>query len=296
MTPPRRVLPGATYLITRRCTQRQFLLRPSDEINRIILYVAAYAAQRSGVQLHAICALSNHYHVVATDPEARLPEFLATLNKLTAKCINASYGRWENLWSSEPPSAVRLVGGKDVLGKVAYTLCNPVSSFLVRRGERWPGVRLSWLDKSRRVARPDVFFRDNGPMAEHLDLVLVPPPGFAHIDAEHLASVVGRILERREAFFRAKAKRLRIRFLGAARVRRQRVTDVPTTREPRRGLSPRVACRDKWRRVEALARLRAFAESYRLAWTRWRLGVRDVVFPAGTYAMRVHQGVACDTG
>ncbi|RMH41184.1 MAG: transposase, partial [Deltaproteobacteria bacterium] len=28
------------------------------------------------------------------------------------------------------------------------------------------------------------------------------------------------------------------------------------------------------------------------AYERWKRGVRDVVFPAGSYAMRVYQGVA----
>lgn len=296
MTAPRRVLPGHTYLITRRCTQRQFLLRPSKQVNEIIRYVAAYAALRSGVRLHAVCALSNHYHIVATDPDARLPEFMATLNKLTAKCINASYGRWENLWASQPPSAVRLVSAKDVLSKVAYTLCNPVSSFLVARGDQWPGVRLSWLDGHRLVERPRVFFRPEGAMPEYIKVELHPPPGFEEVTPQRLASTVRRLLDRRDAYFRNKAKRMRVRFLGAARVLRQRPTAAPRTVEPRRRMSPRIASRDKWRRVEALARLRVFLDRYRHAWAQWRLGVRDVVFPSGTYAMRVHQGVACETG
>ena len=31
MSIPRQVLPGSTYMITRRCTQRQFLMRPDRE-------------------------------------------------------------------------------------------------------------------------------------------------------------------------------------------------------------------------------------------------------------------------
>jgi hypothetical protein len=53
MTAPRQVLPGTTYLITRRCSQRQFLLRPSDVTNSIFLYVLALAAKRFGVEVHA---------------------------------------------------------------------------------------------------------------------------------------------------------------------------------------------------------------------------------------------------
>ena len=41
MSYPRQVLPGMTYLLTRRCTQRQFLLRPSAQTNAILLYCEA---------------------------------------------------------------------------------------------------------------------------------------------------------------------------------------------------------------------------------------------------------------
>ena len=32
---PRQVLPGQFYMVTRRCTQRQFLLRPDRELARL---------------------------------------------------------------------------------------------------------------------------------------------------------------------------------------------------------------------------------------------------------------------
>lgn len=62
MTVPRCILPGTTYLVTRRCAQRQFLLRPSAETTAIFRYVLALAVHRFGVQLHAACVLSNHFH------------------------------------------------------------------------------------------------------------------------------------------------------------------------------------------------------------------------------------------
>ena len=109
MAHPRRVVPGETYLITRRCYQRTFRLRPCAETNSIFLYCLAFAAQRTGVVLHAVCVMSNHHHLVVTDTCAVLPEFLRELHRLTAKAINAAQGQWENLWAAEPCNAVRLV-------------------------------------------------------------------------------------------------------------------------------------------------------------------------------------------
>jgi len=42
-----------------------------------------------------------------------------------------------------------------------------------------------------------------------------------------------------------------------------------------------------------LSRLTEFLRAYRDAWSAMRAGVRDVLFPAGTYALRVFHGVRC---
>ncbi|MCA9676821.1 MAG: hypothetical protein KC464_17435, partial [Myxococcales bacterium] len=59
----------------------------------------------------------------------------------------------------------------------------------------------------------------------------------------------------------------------------------PTSREPRRGLQPRVAARSVWARIEALQRNRAFIDAYRAARAAWLAGL-DAVFPPGTYWLR----------
>ncbi|MBK6849276.1 MAG: hypothetical protein IPG96_17695 [Proteobacteria bacterium] len=76
MSLPRPVIAGETVMITRRCTQRQFLLRPSAAVNRILGYCLAVAAERYGLRLHAFCAMSNHLHVVATDVHGNPPGVL----------------------------------------------------------------------------------------------------------------------------------------------------------------------------------------------------------------------------
>jgi putative transposase len=61
MTLPREVVPGGFYLVTRRCTQRQFLLRPDDQTNNAFIYCLGEAAQRFGVDVVLATAMSNHY-------------------------------------------------------------------------------------------------------------------------------------------------------------------------------------------------------------------------------------------
>jgi putative transposase len=202
---PRPIIPGSTYLITRRCTQRQFWLRPCALTNQIVRYCVAFASSRYGVQVHALCVLSNHWHCVVTDPKANLPKFLQWVHEYVAKCINASYGRWENMWSSEQTSVVRLVDDDDVIDKLVYTLANPVSSGLVAHGDRWPGVRSQagqLVGTNEEVARPPIFFRKNGPMPESCTLTITRPAICKELSDDALARRVSELVTVREAAIR----------------------------------------------------------------------------------------------
>ena len=53
MTCPRRVVPGTTYLLTRRCTQRRFTLVPRGLVPALFGYCIALAAKRHGILVHA---------------------------------------------------------------------------------------------------------------------------------------------------------------------------------------------------------------------------------------------------
>jgi REP element-mobilizing transposase RayT len=294
MTAPRQVLPGTTYLITRRCSQRQFLLRPSNVTNSIFLYVLAIAAKRFGVEVHAFCVMSNHFHLVVTDRAARLPAFGQYLDSLVARAVNASLGRWESFWGPSSYSAVVLTSPDDVLDKVAYVLANPVTAGLVQRGRDWPGV---WSaphvigGPAVAATRPAIFFRTDGEMPATAELVVTAPPGF-----ESPQTFRDRVVDAvavRESTASASAGAARRTFLGIAKVVGQDPAARPTDAEPRRALNPRIAARDRWKRIEALTRLRAFLDRYRAAWRARRAGDLAAIFPRGTYLMRIAHGVPC---
>jgi REP element-mobilizing transposase RayT len=294
MTAPRQILPGTTYLITRRCARREFLLRPSEASNGIFLYVLALAARRFGVRVHAYCVLSNHHHLVVTDPEARLPAFEQYLDSLVARAMNASLGRWEAFWAPSSYSAVALETPDDIVAKAAYVLANPVAAGLVRRGRDWPGP---WSAPEHLggppviATRPTTFFRANGYMPEVTELELTAPPGFAS-PAEFRERVV-EALDAAEDDARTRLASSGRGFLGRAKVLAQNPRGRPASGEVRRQLNPRVAARDRWKRIEALTRVLDFLGAYREARDAFRAGFRDAVFPAGTYLLRVTHGVQC---
>ena len=69
----------------------------------------------------------------------------------------------------------------------------------------------------------------------------------------------------------------------------------PESHAPRFQMSPRVAARSKWARIEALSRNRAFIEKYREAFLGHMAGLANVLFPFGTFWMRKFAKVACET-
>lgn len=286
MTLPREVVPGRFYLITRRCTQRQFLLRPDSETNNAFTYCLAEAAERYGIEVMLPVAMSNHHHTVIFDRFGTVPEFNEHFHKMFAKSQNALRGRWENLWSSEQVCVVRLVDRADVMSKLVYTATNPVKDRLVERVHQWPGVNgLSALLTQRpmRANRPKHFFRANGPMPEAVTLNLTVPPELG--EPEQILQELREQVAAVESAVARERSRTGARVLGRRGVLRQSWRDSPTSQEPRRNLRPTIAARSTWSRIEAILRNRDFLIAYREARERWSVG-EATVFPAGTYWLR----------
>ena len=286
MSDPRPVFPGRFYLITRRCTQRQFLLRPDRETNNAFTYCLAEAAARYGIVVVLSQMMSNHHHTVIYDPNGLINEFMEQFHKMLAKCQNVLRGRWENLWASEPPCVVEAVEPSDVIDKLVYVATNPVKDGLVERVHHWPGPKtFNALLKGRRLRahRPRHFFRDSGTMPAEVELTLTIPPELG--DREQILAQ----LQERVAAFETEhdATRLKTgrRVVGRGRVLRQSWRDCPTSHEPRRSLRPRVAARSKWARIQTLQRNVEFVTAYRHARAVWLAGT-PIPFPAGTYWLR----------
>lgn len=282
MARPRRIIPGATYLVTRRTWQRVHRLRPHPRTNEIAEYCLAWAAAKTGVLVHAWTVMSNHHHLVVTDVEGRLPEFTREFHRTFAKALNALQGQWESLWSAEPVSVVRLTAFDDVVNKAAYVATNPVAAGLVKSPSEWPGVNY-WGSYSKEVRRPAVYFDAAGQMPELVPLRIVPPtPERKHVWADRVRAAIGVRLR--------KLKRHRRPFLGAHAVMAESFLARATGREPKRALNPVIAAADVERRAASLRVEKTFRLAYRAALRAWRNGDRFVVFPRGTWWMTVHHG------
>ncbi|NOU29651.1 MAG: hypothetical protein HOO96_17235 [Polyangiaceae bacterium] len=288
MALPRRIVRGLRYLLTRRCAYRTFRLRPSDLTTQIFAYALAVAMARTGVEVHAICVMSDHLHIVITDVEGRVPEFMRELNRSTAKALNASQGQWENVWAAEPYDAVVLPTEEELLDKVAYVAANPVAAGLVETPDAWPGF-IQWKASMGEVSKPRIYFGESAP--EKATWRVTVPRGMRWSDEEWRSRLKSRV---RSLVDRARQRLVREgrSFLGAAAVRAQSFAKRATSYEEKRGIVPQFAARSRTARVRMLRTLRTFRAAYREALDAWRGGDRSVVFPHGTWWMRVHHGAS----
>jgi REP element-mobilizing transposase RayT len=278
-------------MISRRNTQRTFLLRPDDLTNRIFLYALAFAAKRFNIEIIAVSTMSNHYHAVVHDRDGVLPRFLELFHMLTARALNCHRGRWENFWAAEQPNFNYCVEQGDVLDKTVYALANPVSAHLVDKVANWPGVSsMNWLDgRTITVKRPHLFFTNR--MPESLSFQLSVPPRFEGDRAQWADQVRAHVAnaEKAAAVKRAKAG---IRVVGRKNVLAASPFDRPNNHEPRRRLRPLIAAKNPWARMREIEALREFRRLYHKARVAFCAGLRAVLFPVGTFGLVHSCGVS----
>ena len=193
-------------------------------------------------------------------------------------------------------SVVRLVDPDDVVNKMVYALTNPVKDKLIEKAHHWPGV--SSLDalmhgKPLVASRPLHFFREEGGMPEVVSLSIFRPTPFKGLPQEEFATMIEERIRAVEEAAAVERRRTGDQVLGRRAILAQKWSARPTSREPRRQLDPRAAARSKWSRIEALMRNRAFRDAYVAAREAFVAGLRDIVFPAGTYWLRRFVQAAC---
>lgn len=297
MSLPRAVVPHRCYLITRRCSERRFFMRPDKETSNAFIYCLAVSASRFGIGVIGFGTMSNHYHAVVVDRQGCFPDFLQYFHRIFAVHQNVLRGRWEAFWAPhEQPSVVELLSGNDLIEKLVYAITNPVKDGLVDKVEHWPGATCLPSLSSRKplaATRPKRYFRKDGLMPPDASLELVPSPFVEESLHEEWVQLVQQKVGLAVEEFRARRIASGKRVVGAKALLSQHWNDAPKSVEPRRSLNPHVACRNKWQRIEALRRNRSFLDAYREARRAWLSGETNVEFPFGVWTLRNFPGVKC---
>lgn len=299
MSQPRMVIPGATYLVTRTTVMSLFLLTPSKTVNQIMEYCIAWAARGRGILIHAVSVESNHFHMVVTDTEGRLSDFMQELNRSAARCLLAYYRerfpkrRLESVWSNAQAfSATLLLTPNAVIDKIVYTLTNPVKDGLVPDYRKWAGYNTrpsDWRGSSHTVERPSFYFKNT---PETLTYQVTAPSQLGGSVDLAIATVELHIrnAEQRVAVELAAQRRTTV---GTAAILATDPFGAPATPRPTGELNPTLAGGgDREALSVAKQAIKHFRLAYRAAWEDFKAGAQ-ALFPGGTLLMRTRFGQPC---
>jgi len=299
MSRPNPYPPGAYYTLERCVLDRQFRLRPDEELNAAIAIAMHDACLATGVELIVWAVMSNHLHVLLRDVEGRLGEWLAHVLGLIGRFLNARHGVnvGTPLWDRRGHNATRIQGPERIIDRAAYILANPVAARQVRSPWRWPGLITGWEHLGRGTgptyARPTSFFRGDGPVSERGELRSHAPAG---MDVDAFRRQVQAQLEDRVQRARREMEAAGRGFPGPGRVRGLDPFSGPRTRRPRRAgravdARPTLLGGSREETMAMAAAREDFRERYAEALARLRARVEAVTFPPGTYRLWRFYGV-----
>lgn len=297
MPKPRR-LPRerTTFAVCRRVQERQFLLRPDAKLTAMITWLIAACAEPFDIELHAVTVMSTHFHMVLSCEEQRVSAFMELLDANLAKAVNVLRGgRRGIVFEPNRLGIVELKTVDAVVFEMAYTIVNPVAAGLVWSPEDWPGlsVQLEEIGVGELSGTmPSYYFcAKTWPM--HAARAVVLPACLLELGEATARRRLDAEVERQVGLARSEIKASRWKVLGPIGARAVSPLDRAKSEESFGALHPHFATgpgRVK-ERIEAARELKTFRADYRAAWERYKAGERDVVFPCGTYLMRVRHGV-----
>ena len=264
----------------------------ADQVRNLIGYCLAYTAGKYGVRVHGCVFMSNHHHTDVSDPQGNMVGFTQQFHSLLARGINALRGRFDTVWACGKPCQTRRPSDDETLDDLVYTLTNPVSAELVKRGELWPGFTTQgWrFGETREFRRPAFLFDPDGDMPAVVKLTLERPPILDELSDDELFELLMARVRGREKDKQSELRTAGRRFMGLEKLRRQRWSRAPSSHAERFQREPRVATTCRWLLQQELQRDRHWERRYADARASLLAGL-EVVFPAGTYWLRRYAGV-----
>ena len=295
--PLRRHEPGQLYLVTSRCHQARFFLRPDRELNEAVLEWLARAQLRfPRLRILAICVLSNHLHLVVRDEQGELAAWASYFLGHLARAVNRIRRRsgtcFERRYSAEP-----ILDDEALIDRLVYVVVNPVKAGLCKRARDWPGVVLvaaeakpqeipvTWLDRDQ-VRFERVRARLSGQLAPKHDafrvqgsLLIGPfaPTPSSKRDGEGVTAAI----EARERELAQQRRRTGRKTLTRKQVLAQSWQAAP--RRPQRSPRPLCHASDAALRKRFREGFREFVSLFREASARLRRGEPNASFPAWCY-------------
>ena len=273
MSSNRMHFPNTVHFITNRTENEMFLLKPTENITKIIQtwFARALCKEGQGLEIYAFIFLSNHFHLLVNDTKGTLAAFMCYFEANVAKAINRELGRRGSFWAREYDDVI-VDGDEAFWDRYAYTLGNAVKAGLVDKSDEWIG----WNSLAGARSDGEYSFEmlnrtklhnatrrgqkvDNSKFIETWSFSLTTPPKHAGMSDAEKRNHIDSLLESAETEYRA--LRGNKPPLGVKNVLRQRTTERP--RDPSFRQRIKVFCLDRARREQLLACYRSFVGGYR---------------------------------
>jgi REP element-mobilizing transposase RayT len=291
--PLRFVPPGALVEVTTRTIHARFLLRPSPEVNDLILGVVGRAQSLFPVRIHAFVVLSNHWHaLMSVDDAAQLAAFVAFVNGNVAKEIGRLH-EWRHRFWARRYRAIVVADDDAAVARLHYILKNGCQEGLVDRPVDWPGLSCvraltagdqltgTWYDRTAEFnARRRGENVIPGMFATRYHVHLAPLPPWRHLSpARHRAACAGLVaaIETETRAERADSQRICV---GCDRILEQHPHDRPVQSDS--SPAPLVHASSREFRSAFRRAYAAFVDAFRAAAAALRRRQR-ADFPAGAF-------------
>jgi len=132
--------PDTMFEVTTRTMQSRLLMRPSPELNSIILGVIGKALTIYNVQLYLFVFLSNHYHMLVSALDFfELSRFMNHINSNIAREIAILHNWHDSFWSRRF-SAIPVLDDESMLDRARYIISHGCKEGLVSNPGDWPGI------------------------------------------------------------------------------------------------------------------------------------------------------------
>jgi REP element-mobilizing transposase RayT len=281
--------------VTYRIVQERFLLRPSPELNDIVLGILGRAQRLYPIGVCAVTVLSNHLHLllIADDAE-QVTDFMQYLGSNLAREVNRTTG-WSGPVFQRRYSMIVVTDEEAAqVKRLEYVLAQGCKENLVERPRDWPGIGAvrclldgepltgHWFDRTREYAaqrRRGVF--DPRQFAAEETLILSPIPCWHDVSAEVYRQRVAEIVSRIERESTAERAQSGARALGARAVLAQHPHHRPETAA--KSPAPLVHAATRAARLAFREAYGRFVEAFRHAAERLRGGDRTALFPPGSF-------------
>jgi REP element-mobilizing transposase RayT len=281
--------------VTWRAVQGRFLLRPSPELNKIVVGVLGRAQRMYPIRICGVAVLSNHLHLLLIAEDAkRVSEFMQYVGSKLAREVNRLTGWSGSVFDGRYSMIVVTQEEAAQVERLKYLLAQGCKENLVERPADWPGVHCAralsegenlageWFDRTQEHnAR-----RRGGDCVPHRfakpeTVALSPIPCWEHLALEAYRKRIADLLAEIEQEASAARARDGRRILDAGAVLLLHPHHRPAT--VAKAPSPLVHAASQAARRAFRDAYRAFATAFRGAAEALRSASPSGAFPAGSF-------------